>query len=182
MPDIEPEGRPVRMVFEQGEIMKVKNSVMAVAISLQFLHCATPLGTHSKDDVLFLTDKTERINAAFLHCQRFERKQNIWTGIGIGASALSGSAGLGVIPAAESDNPTVKWSFAGVSVVAGLLAALSAGMTKIHSNSFRDHKCSEIYTRRADVVLSGFAVPPVPPSATPTPAPSGAVTTSQPAP
>lgn len=163
------------MVIEPGESMTVKNSFMAVAISLQFLHCATPSTTRPNQDILLMSSKIEQINAALLACQRFEKKQNIWTGIGIGASSLSGSAGLGVIPAASADSGVAKWSFAGVSVASGLIAALSAGMTKIYSNNFRDHKCSELYTRRADVVLSGFAmptVPPVPPVVTPEPIPS----------
>ena len=162
--------------------MKTTNSFVAFAVVLQFLHCATPSATLHPDEVLLLSDRTERISAALLNCQRFEQQQNVWTGIGIGAASLSGSAGLGVIPASALDNPAAKWTFAGVSVLTGMLAALSAGITKMHSNSFRDHRCAEIYTRRADLVLSSFTVPPVPPTATPRPALAGAVATPQPTP
>ena len=160
--------------------MRLKNSLAAFAVILQFTNCATSSATSGKEDFLLLSDKTEQINTALLSCQRFEKKQNIWTGIGIGAASLSGSAGLGVIP--TSDNSYAKWTFASISVATGMLAALSAGMTKIYSDSFREHKCSEIYTKRADMVLNRFAIQPAAQTPNPPPAPPESVATPKPVP
>lgn len=81
------------------------------------------------------------------NCQYYEKRQNIWTGIGIGAAVLSGGAGIATLPA--SDNDYAKWSLAGVSLLSGVLSAVSTGLTKVYSGAFDYRHCKEVFDLRA---------------------------------